>query len=409
MKEKHSIYKGEIVKHLYFGGVLSCSELSVLTGKSLPLATRMLNDLLEEGVVQETGLATSTGGRRPQTYALTPNRLYVVSVAMDQYVTRLAIMDIHNHFVQGIKEVQLPLPNNPDSLKHLGILLEEYISQSQIDRSCVVGIGIGMPGFVDVERGINHSFLTPPSGDTITGFLKRLLRVPVFIDNDSSLIALSESKFGAAKGRDNCMVVNIGWGVGLGMILNGVLFRGNNGFAGEFSHIPIFTNNKICSCGKLGCLETETSLIVMVEKARQGVKEGKSTSLKNIEEMSLKEAARNILAEAVRGDRYVIELLGEIGYNIGRGIAILIHILNPSHVILSGRGAAAGRIWLAPVQKAINENCIPRIAERTTVTVSSIGIEAELIGAGALVLEHIDPAHIYNVLKLQPSLDEVAV
>jgi predicted NBD/HSP70 family sugar kinase len=193
------------------------------------------------------------------------------------------------------------------------------------------------------------------------------------------------------------------------MILNGELFRGNNGFAGEFSHIPIFTNNKICSCGKLGCLETETSLVVMVEKARQGVREGKSTSLKNIEEISLKDAASNILSEAVRGDRYVIELLGEIGYNIGRGIAILIHILNPSHVILSGRGAAAGRIWLAPVQKAINENCIPRIAERTTVTVSSIGIEAELIGAGALVLEHIDPAQIYNVLKQQPSLDEVAV
>ncbi|TAD91307.1 MAG: ROK family protein, partial [Bacteroidetes bacterium] len=215
------------------------------------------------------------------------------------------------------------------------------------------------------------------------------------------LIALAEYKFGTAKECPNAMVVNIGWGVGLGMILNGKMYRGNEGFAGEFSHIPIFTNNKMCSCGKFGCLETEASLVVMVNKAIQGLRTGGSTSLRlhGIENMPLKEAAYAILAEAQRGDRFVIELLGEIGYSIGRGIAILVHILNPATIILSGRGSIAGRVWLAPVQKALNEHCIPRIAEKISIEVSTIGNGAELVGAAALVMENVEATMIYKTLR----------
>lgn len=401
MKEKQAFQKGDILRHFYFGGILSCSEISLLTRKSLPIATRMINELLDEGVLIETGFAHSTGGRRPQTYSLAPDNLHVISVAMDQYVTRLTLMDAQNRFLSGTHEIQLPLPANPAALSELAEHLEHFIRSCGTPRNKIVGIGIGMPGFVDVSAGLNHSFLPPPPGESIVSFLQKKLDLPVLIDNDSSLIALAEYKFGTAKDHPNAMVINIGWGVGLGMILNGELYRGNNGFAGEFSHMPIFTNNKMCSCGKLGCLETETSLMVMVNKAKDGIRSGHSTSLtlRGIENMTLKEAAYAILAEALRGDRFVVELLGEIGYSIGRGISILIHILNPSNIVLSGRGSAAGRLWLAPVQKAINEHCIPRIAEKTTIEVSTIGSEAELIGAAALVMEHIEATMIYKTLK----------
>ncbi len=401
MNSKLYMQKGEIIRHLYFEGTLSCLEASLLSGKSLPNATRLINELLDEGILVETGFAHSTGGRRPQTYSLAPDNLHVISVAMDQYVTRLTLMDAQNKFLNGTHEIQLTLPANPAAITELADHLAHFIKSCGTPRDKIVGIGIGMPGFIDVSKGLNHSFLPTPPGESIVSFLEKKLDMPVFIDNDSSLIALAEFKFGAAKGYPNSMVVNIGWGVGLGMILNGEMYRGNNGFAGEFSHIPIFTNNKMCSCGKVGCLETETSLMVMVNKAKEGISSGRSTSLSliGIEKMTLREAAYALFAEASKGDRFVVELLGEIGYNIGRGIAILIHILNPSNIILSGRGSAAGRLWLAPVQKAINEHCIPRIAEKSTVDVSTIGNEAELIGAASLVMENVKDNMIYKTLR----------
>lgn len=245
-----------------------------------------------------------------------------------------------------------------------------------------------MPGFIDVTKGINHSFLKTENGNSIVSTIENTVGVPVFIDNDSSLIALAELKFGAARNKQTVMVVNVGWGVGLGMIIKGELFRGNNGFAGEFSHIPLFTNNKMCSCGKSGCLETEASLFIVTEKAIEGLQQGKASMLKNLTLEHAEDSSREIMEAAIKGDKYAIELLSESGYNIGRGIAILIHLLNPELIILSGRGSVGGKIWLAPIQQAINEHCIPKIAENTQLEISSLGFHAELIGGAALVMDH---------------------
>jgi predicted NBD/HSP70 family sugar kinase len=196
--------------------------------------------------------------------------------------------------------------------------------------------------------------------------------------------------FGLARSKKNAMVINVGWGVGLGMILNGELFRGNNGFAGEFSHIPLFLNNKLCSCGKSGCLETETSLLVVIEKANKGLKEGKISLLKELSIDHAEQAFQDIIKAAGKGDKFAVEILSESGYNIGRGVAILIHLLNPELVILSGRGSSAGKIWQAPIQQALNEHCIPRLAINTEIQISSLGYEAEITGAAALVMENFE-------------------
>ena len=386
---KQTAYKKNIIKHLYFAGQLSCADLSLLTDKSLPLTTKILNELIEEGSVKETGYATSTGGRRPQMYSLKSDLMYVVSVAMDQLITRIALIDMRNNLIGEVKKIELVLPNNPDALEQLRNQIEQFISDSGIAKNKIAGIGIGMPGFVDVMKGINHSFLKTGEG-SIVSYIESGIGLPVLIDNDSSLIALAELRLGAARNRQNAMVINISWGVGLGMILNGELFRGYNGFAGEFSHIPLFTNNKMCSCGKSGCLETETSLLVVAEKAIEGLKAGKVSRLKNLSIDNIEEAAAAIMDAAGKGDKFAVELFSEVGYNIGRGVAILIHLLNPELIVLSGRGSAAGKLWLAPIQQAINEHCIPKIAENTEIKVSSLGYQAELIGAAALVMENFD-------------------
>jgi predicted NBD/HSP70 family sugar kinase len=299
-----------------------------------------------------------------------------------------------NQVVAKVERIELPLQGNPHALQELGQHLSDFISNSGIAKEKIAGIGIGMPGFVDGHKGINYSFLNT-NNNSIIHYIESVTGLPVLIDNDSSLIALAEWKLGAARKRQNAMVINISWGIGLGMILNGNLFRGQNGFAGEFSHIPLFTNNKICNCGKMGCLETETSLQVIAEKAIKGLNEGRTSILKDLSPIHLEETSKTIMEAAARGDKYAVELLSQAAYHIGRGIAILIHILNPGLIVLSGRGALAGRLWLAPVQQALNEHCIPKIAENIEILVSPLGYHAERLGAAALVMEHYDevPMH----------------
>lgn len=389
MTEKNQLYKKKIVKHLYFSNMLSCADLSDKINKSLPVTTKMLGKLIEEGWVTETGFAASTGGRRAVMYSLKPDVLYVVSVAMDQLITRIAILNMQNAQVTATEIYELPLSKNPQALAMLTSKIEEVINKSGIAKNKFAGVGIGMPGFVDALHGQNYTFLEPEQG-TLTQYISSKLRLPVFIDNDSRLIALAELMFGAARGKKNAMVINVGWGVGLGMILNGELFRGHNGFAGEFSHIPLFLNNKLCSCGKSGCLETETSLLVVIEKANKGLKEGKISLLNELSVDHAEQAFQEIIRAAGKGDKFAVEILSESGYNIGRGVAILIHLLNPELVILSGRGSSAGKVWQAPIQQALNEHCIPRLALNTEIGISSLGYQAEITGAAALVMENFE-------------------
>lgn len=385
-------YKKLAAKHLYFSGVLSSTELSLLIKKSIPLTNKVLEELLEEDWIEETGLGPSSGGRRPALYKARPNMLYIVSVAMDQFVTRIALVDMHNKYVTPVEKFELSLSKNVHALEYLTNKISSFIESCGVEKSKIAGIGIGMPGFVNPKEGLNYTYLHSLGHESISKHISRAVNLPVHIDNDSSLIALAELKFGGAVDKKNVMVINVSWGIGLGMIMDGKLFRGNNGFAGEFSHIPLFLNNKLCGCGKSGCLETEASLSILVEKAKEGIRAGQLTSLNTARfwEADLEEGFEAIVEATKKGDKFCIGLISEAGYNIGRGAAILIHILNPELIILSGRGSLLGRILDIPVHQALNEHCIPRLGAYTKTQVSALGYEAELIGAAALVMENFE-------------------
>jgi predicted NBD/HSP70 family sugar kinase len=401
MSDKKLLIKKKILRQIYFSNSIACSELSWKIKKSLPLTTKLVNELMADGYVLETGYAPSTGGRKPVMYSLKPDVLYIVSVALDQFVARIVIMDVQNKFVTQIEKFELPLSKNNQALNFLTEKIDQFITRTGIPKDKIAGIGIGMPGFVDFKKGVNYTFLKLP-GKSIVEFMSDKIGIPVFIDNDSSLIALAELRFGMAKGKKNAMVINIGWGIGLGLILNGELFRGHNGFAGEFSHIPLFANGKLCSCGKSGCLETETSLLVTIEKAKHGLQNGKISGLKPAQLEHYEEASESMVMAVHDGDRFAVELFSESGYNIGRGVAILIHLLNPEVIILSGRGSTAGKIWQAPIQQALNEHCIPRLAANTMIETSTLGYQAELIGAAALVMDNYEKEIIKMNLAVEP-------
>jgi glucokinase-like ROK family protein len=386
---KSAQLKNLIVKQLYFDNALSCAELSELFDKSIPSITKAVNELISEGFVVEHGYAPSSGGRRPLLYSIKPDAMYIVAVAMDQLSTRIQLLDLLNRPVADSFTFDLKLLNNDEALETLIKSINSYIARTRIPKHKIAGIGMGMPGFINVRQGINYTYLNS-GGRNLNDYIREKTGLPVYIDNDSSLIALAEQRFGIAKAQQNVMVINLGWGIGLGMIVNGEIFRGHNGFAGELSHIPLSDDDELCACGKRGCLETVASMLVVVEKAIEGIKNGRATSLKNTDDYPSKALGDEILDAAGRGDQFAIELLADAAYKIGKALAILIHIMNPQTIVLSGRGARAGKILLAPIQQALHKYCIPRLAESTQLLISNLGFDAELIGSAVLMMENFD-------------------
>lgn len=381
----NSPLKYRLIRQLYFSGIASCNDLSEALGKSLPHIAKSLYELIDEGFVVEKGYAPSNGGRPPLIYALQPDRLYILSVAIDQLYTRIGVLDLSGQFLFPVETIELKLLNNKDALPILTKALVKVLGKMGKDRKKVIGAGFSMPGFVNTRSGINFTYLPTNTKESLRDHLEKHLHLPVFIENDSSVLALAELKMGLARGLQDVMVIDIGWGIGLGMIVNGSLFRGHTGYAGELSHIPISESNTLCECGKRGCLETEATLRVVARKATEEIRSGKVSSLKPLE--NAEKMSEAIMAAANHGDQYAIELLSEMGFKIGKAIAILIHIVNPELIILGGRATEVGKILIAPIQQALNQYCIPRLSEHTHVKVSQLGHEASLLASAALVME----------------------
>lgn len=392
MREKKQLYRKQIIEQLYLNNLLSCTGISNRIGKSIPLTAKMLNELIQEGYVTETGYARSTGGRRPLMYALRDNILFVVSVAIDQYITRIAILDIRNKCVGDTERLELNLSTTENIFPVLAEKIKAVIERSGIEKKKIAGIGIGIQGLMNTTADTHHSSLSFHNEGDLVNYISRSIGLPAFISDKSNLIGLAELRFGSASKRKNVMVINIGWTVGLSLILNQQLFRGTHGYAGEFSHLPLFSNGKLCSCGKTGCLETEASLDIVIQKAIERLKAGEISVLNQnaLQQEHPSISCEMIINAARNGDRFAIQLFFEAGYTIGRGLAILTHLLSPELIVLSGKGSLAGKIWEAPIQSALNDHCIPRLSANTEIKISSLGDEAELIGAAALVMENFE-------------------
>ncbi len=392
------VNNAKAIKCLYYNEALSSSDISNYIGKSIPHAIKVLNELIKEGYVIEKGYASSSGGRKPLQYSLIPDTHYIVSVAISQFYIQIGILDMNNRFVADIVQHELELYD----LKADNLIaeIEKYITQSGISSSKILGVGVTMPGFIDPVKGINYTHLDCKD-TSLVDYMQQALSLPVFIENDSTAIALGEQKFGAAMYQDDAMVINLGWGIGLGMIVNGEIFRGHSGLAGEFSHIPLIKNGKLCKCGKHGCLETEASLIAIISKANEEIAQGQRSSLANYETID----ADAIINEAVKGDMLSVKLISEAAYHIGQCLAILIHIMNPAIIIFSGKASVIGRLWMAPIQQAINEHCIPRLAAYTELVISNLNANAQLIGGAVLVVESIGKLLGDKIEALNKELD----
>ena len=361
--------KLSILKRLYFSNPQSIAELSSSIGKSVPNITNAVNKLIQLNLIEQDGLAPSTGGRRAAQFVPNESQLpLIISVAIDQFYTSVAVVDFKNQFKTAINSEGIDIKREDAYSKIVGLIKNTI---KGIDTFHVYGIGITIPGFVDSKTGKNNSYSTnSPFYDLKTNIQKEF-NLPTFVENDSSAIAIAEHTFGIAKNIEDVMVVNLNWGVGLGMILDNELYRGHSGFAGEFSHIPLSDSNKLCSCGKKGCLEVDASLMAAVESATEALKSGEVSSLQKFFEKQNYITGDQLLNAANQGDQLAMEAINRIGYMLGKGIATLIHIINPQMVVISGRGSKAKNVLLPKIQSAVLEFSIHRLSKNTSIEFSN--------------------------------------
>ncbi|WP_312186730.1 ROK family transcriptional regulator [Sphingobacterium sp.] len=383
----------EILKNLYFDTALSIAELAKKLAKSIPSITKLINHLVEKKIIIECGFAESTGGRRPIQFALNPRLdFYILTVASDQHFSTFTLTDLNQNALSEHRDVPIELRNDNSSTLLL-YEIENILSSSSINIERLIGIGVSIPGFVNSELGVNESYPVNHPLYKIKSDIEQKYRIATVIENDSRCIAIAEKEFGLAKNTENSLIINLNWGVGLGIIINGNVFKGEYGFAGEFSHIPLSDNNALCSCGKRGCLEVEASLNAAIRNTENDIEKNEYSIYSTFVKSNLNKVDALIEASNV-GDQIAINNLGKIGYMLGKGISTLIHILNPKQIIISGRGAELGRILNPQIQIAINEFCIPEIAKTTYIHMSELNKHAQIKGTAAIVVEK----HISSIL-----------
>ncbi|MBC6612626.1 ROK family protein [Hymenobacter sp. BT507] len=396
VERRKYVQKIKIVKHLYVKGAKTNADICGRFQISAPTSTAMLNELIAEGLVEKQGRGKSIGGRKPELYGLRDKSLFVLSIHMEKYKARLAIFDNNNSPVTGVQTFPIEVTQDLQAVDQVHEQAMRLIEASGIDPQKLIGVGINMPGLVASKEGNNHTYLRVPDGaESLQQLLERKFGKPVFIQNDVKSATLAEYRFGLAHGRRDVLVLSMDWGVGLGMILDGKLRSGASGFAGEFGHIPLVEDGRLCHCGKRGCLETVASGSALVRNAQEGIRAGENTQLQALSESEIDQLeVEQVIRAAHDGDQFAINLLAEVGLNLGKGIAILIQLFNPELIILGGDMAQAKPFVVPAIQQAITIYCMKQLRENTRIVVSELGRDAMILGSVATVMENVFETHL---------------
>lgn len=391
IERKKYLQKIGIIKSLYFQGAKTNMDICEQFKISSPTSIRLLNQLMEEGLVVKKGRGKSVGGRKPDLYRLKGGSFYVLGIRLERFKLKMALYDNHNEKVATLEDIPFQMERDAGMVEPLYEQAQKLLEKTEIDQEKLLGIGISMPGLVSSEEGKNFTyFLNEKEPESLEEILSRKFNKPVYILNDAKSACLAESTFGLARDKKNVLVISMDWGTGLGIIMDGKVHQGSSGFAGEFGHIPLIEEGLLCHCGKRGCLETVASGIAVARMAKEGIEKGEHTILSSLTEEELAFLGpKTIIDAANKGDQFAIKILSEVGNNLGKGLAILIQLFNPELIILEGKFSEAGQFLTIPIQQAINTYCMAQLREKTDITLSSLGDDAVLLGSVATVMEKI--------------------
>ncbi len=388
VEQKKISHKKQILRILYFRGPLSNSELSKTIKLSTPKINSLLLELIRDGLIKELGPGDSSGGRRPNIYGLVENGFFVVGITININRTIISVFNSNNREVMGPKYFPIKMHSDFKLFYRVNEKLKAVLKESGIAPEKILVVGIELPGLINQKEGINKTYF--PEMEHLSEKLKEIFEMPVYFSHDSKVRAFAEQHFGLARNKKNVLMLQADWGLGLGIIINGKLYSGKSGYSGEFGHLPIVDNGVLCSCGKQGCLETIVSATAIAREAREGIRKGTSSLIRDLVGGDLEKIdITTVLEAANRGDQFAISIFSNVGYWLGKGIVYLIQIFNPELIVLGGRVTEAGPFIKAPIQQAINTFSNRDISNDTAIKFSELGQKAGTIGAAAYALERL--------------------
>ncbi|MDR1200966.1 MAG: ROK family protein [Tannerellaceae bacterium] len=377
---KNSLLKKRIIQYLIISGESSIADISKEIEMSIPTATKLVMELLEEEFVLDSGKQNTNGGRRPNIYGINPASGYFVGVDVQRQLIRIATIDLNGKMIDEQTNIPYKLQNTPESLDELCTTISTYIDNSPVERSKILQVGINLSGRINTASGYSHSFFCFDE-QPLSLLIEQKIGIPVVLENDSRAMAYGEYMAGIVKGEKNVIFINVNWGLGSGLILDGKLYYGKSGYSGEFGHISAFDNEIICGCGKKGCLETEASGFAMQRILKEKYEQGSTTILADIlkerGEVSLSDFVDAVLKE----DMLAIEIVEHIGINLGRWLAGLINLFNPELVIIGGPLSLTQDYIQLPIKSALKKYSLNLVNQDTKLKISKLGERAGLIGA----------------------------
>ncbi|MFD1863079.1 ROK family transcriptional regulator [Planococcus chinensis] len=367
-----SMNKSMILNKIRKDGPISRAQIARETNLTPPTVSSNVKELIDQGIVEESDFGQSQGGRKPTMLIINNDAFCIIGVDAGPETIECIAANLAGRVLER-SETKLELPT--DNGQFLGAL-KSCIADcvEKVKGKDIIGIGVAMHGVVDVATGV--SLYAPNLGlenIPIKEELEAAFGLEVKVENDARAMALGEYWFGQHGDLESMLAVNIGTGVGAGLIIDGKLYHGSSDLAGEIGHMTIDLHGETCECGNRGCLQTFVTGPAIARHA-SGIASASPLT------------AQGVYEQAVAGNEACIALLTEAGKAMGVGLTNLIHIVNPQKIVLGGGVSKAGKFILPAIRETIKASALTPSASRTTVEISKLGDDATLIGAITLLL-----------------------
>lgn len=372
----------KIITSFFYNTNATIPELSKELYLSIPTVTKLVNDMVEEGILNDYGKSDSKAGRKPSTFGLNPQSGYFLGVDIKRNHLNIGLCNFNGEIVR--QDFDIPFNNKNTDVEIINEICEitnDFIKSVGIDKSKILNSCFNIGGRVNPTTGYSYSsfyFSETP----LTDIISDKIGIPTCIENDTRSMTYGEClKGNTVNGEKNILYVNLSWGLGLGIMINGSQYEGKSGFAGEFGHISAFDNELLCHCGKKGCLETEVSGMALHREIIKSIKEGKVSILSKRcvagEDISLQDIIEAINKE----DLLCIDHLEKIGEKLGKQLANMINIFNPELVIIGGTLSGAGEYLIQPIRQAVKKYSLKLVNSDSKITNSKLHEKAGIIGA----------------------------
>jgi predicted NBD/HSP70 family sugar kinase len=359
---------------------MSRADLARVTGLSASTVSDIINELRDHDLVVEQGAGASSGGRRPIMLGVNPSRSHIIGIEIGgTHITIVATSLVGD--ILCSRRVDNPTRKEPsETLARLHRLIQWCFEQPGVDRKGLLGLGVAVPSPVRPDSPGRMSRLVLPewTGVDLLAELKGKYHRPVFVENDANAGALAELWWSERDDLRDLAYVKVATGIGAGFIIDGKLYRGADGSAGEIGHLSIDPNGAECVCGSRGCLTTIIGTLAIIEQASGRVTLNSGAPVRSI---------HDIVEATMEGDRAARELIEEVGTSLGIALAGLLNTLNPRVVVLGGEITELGDILFDPLRVALRTQALFSSVARTSIVASRLGTYAIAVGATALVLD----------------------